>query len=64
MKTVLNLVDEDDGTTSMDVVVVPEGFSFQIGMVGMPIPDKTSYISIILTPPTAKLLIPFLQQAE
>jgi uncharacterized alpha-E superfamily protein len=29
-RTVLHVIDNDDGATGMDIVRVPEGFSFQI----------------------------------
>lgn len=54
--SVLRLQDEDTGESKMDVVPVPEGFSFQLWQAG-----EDDYRSIILKPSTAENLARFLQ---
>lgn len=54
-KDMLRIRDCDDGRTEMDVVVVPEGLSFQIGSVG-----DNDYQSIICSPVDAARLVSFI----
>jgi hypothetical protein len=55
--TILHVRDCDDGATVLDVVEVPEGYSFQIADVT---PGATGYTSVIVSPEDAARLRTFL----
>lgn len=59
MAKLLHLHDEDTGESRMDVVCVPEGFSFQLAL-NEPTGDGIDFCSIIVSHERAKTLAAFL----
>lgn len=52
------IIDCDDRSSQLDVVVVPEGFSFQMAMID----QRSEYLSVIVSPEEAEQLIDFLRE--
>jgi hypothetical protein len=52
--------DSDTGEALMDVVAVPEGFSFQVSYLAATEVDFSDYLSIIIKPEDAEELRDFL----
>jgi hypothetical protein len=57
-QTVLHVIDNDDGATAMDIVRVPEGFSFQM----WDRQTKDEYQSVILNIEGARELAGFIRE--
>ena len=57
--SVLKIKDSDTGESGLDIVSVPEGFSFQMFQ-----HDMDDYISVIVSPSDAERIAQFLIQKE
>lgn len=55
------IIDCDDHATQLDVVVVPEGFSFQMAERERDPDNDRPYLSVIVSPREAERLLEFLQ---
>jgi hypothetical protein len=56
----LRIKDSDTGESTLDVVAVPEGFSFQMHYLHAEGPDQNDYLSVIVSPADAAELRDFL----
>jgi hypothetical protein len=61
---VIKFKDSDTGESTMDVVRVPEGFSFQVSYIAGEGPDMNDMVSVILSPEQANDLRDFILESR